>query len=164
MVEVEREDGQLLRALNELFLGHRTHQSARYTLEAPEGNERHSSSGVIVSTGTGGTGWGRSIAAQRGLLAMLPGPLDPHLAWFAREPWPSATSGDELSVGVLEPGQCLRLVSEMGEGGVIFGDGIESDSVEFTSGQVATVRVSQRRLRLLVGPARRVSSESSGHT
>jgi NAD kinase len=66
MVEVVLDDGQRLRALNEIYLGHRTHQSARYVIAAPgRGEERHSSSGVVVATGTGATGWALSIARAR---------------------------------------------------------------------------------------------------
>jgi NAD kinase len=70
MAHARLDDGQQLLALNEIFVGHRTHQSARYRIRpADEQEERHSSSGVIVSTGTGATGWARSIqrSAQTGL-------------------------------------------------------------------------------------------------
>lgn len=61
MVEARLDDVQRLLALNEIFLGHRTHQSARYRIAVEGANERHSSSGVVVATGTGATGWARSI-------------------------------------------------------------------------------------------------------
>jgi len=61
MVEARLGDGQVLRALNELFVGCRTHQSARYRLHYHEAEERHSSSGIIVATGTGSTGWAKSV-------------------------------------------------------------------------------------------------------
>ena len=55
-----------LLALNEIFVGHRTHQSARYRIACGGGSEEaQCSSGVIVATGTGATGWARSIARQR---------------------------------------------------------------------------------------------------
>src|SRR5262245_8246306 len=47
MAVAEREDGQRLLALNEVFIGHQTHQSARYRIRAGKKEERHSSSGVI---------------------------------------------------------------------------------------------------------------------
>jgi hypothetical protein len=40
MVEVATDDGQSLVALNEIYLGHPTHQSARYTVQAPGGRRR----------------------------------------------------------------------------------------------------------------------------
>jgi hypothetical protein len=38
----------------------------------------------------------------------------------------------------------------MGEGGVIFADGIESDRIEFLSGQVVTIRVAANTLNLII--------------
>ena len=43
----------------------RSHQSARYTLAVGERAERQSSSGLIVATGTGATGWAASIHRER---------------------------------------------------------------------------------------------------
>lgn len=149
LVEVSREDGQHLLALNEVFAGHASHQSALYSLSCPEGRERHSSSGVIVATGTGATGWARSIARQRGLDGQLPGPLDRRLAWFAREPFPTVTTGTRHDFGLLGEGDTLELLSEMGEGGTLFGDGIEADRLEFNSGQIARIRLADRALRLV---------------
>jgi hypothetical protein len=48
------------------------HQSARYTIEVDGADERQSSSGVIVSTGTGATGWCRSIARIQAPTLPLP--------------------------------------------------------------------------------------------
>ena len=66
MVEAALDDGQTLRALNEVYIGHTTHQSARYRIATPDGSsEGQSSSGVLVGTGTGATGWCRSAAVER---------------------------------------------------------------------------------------------------
>lgn len=148
LVEARRGDGMVIRALNEVFLGHKTHQSALYTLTVGGHSERHSSSGVIVSTGTGCTGWGRSIATQRGLEA-LPGIEEPSLAWFAREPFPSVSTGCSLDFGRVGAGETLRMVSEMGNGGTVFGDGIEVDNLDLPSGQWVEVGVCDRRLDLV---------------
>ena len=40
-------------------------------------------------------------------------------------------------------------MSELDEGGVVFGDGIESDRVDFGWGIQATIRVARERLRLV---------------
>lgn len=153
MAEAVREDGQRLLALNEVFVGHRTHQSARYRIRLGQREARHSSSGVIVSTGTGSTGWARSIITQRRLDEPMPAVDEPRLAMFVREPWPSVATTTELDFGSIPQEEELVLYSEMGEGGVFFADGIESDFVEFTDGQVLRVRVAEQRLNLVMPAA-----------
>jgi NAD kinase len=151
MVEVELDDGQRLVALNELFIGHPRHQSARYRIECAAGSERHSSSGVVITTGTGASGWARSIVREstRDSSFELPGPQDPRLAFFVREAWPSPTTGTTITSGLIEPGQRLELTSELDDG-VVFGDGIEADRLEFRWGVRASIRVAQRWLHLAV--------------
>lgn len=148
LVEATRADGLSLRAVNELFIGHQTHQSAVYTLHADGKSERQSSSGIIVATGTGATGWARSIARQRGI-SELPSPTDDALVWFVREPFPSVSTACTLEFGRIGPGETLQIVSELGDQGTIFGDGIEADRMDFGSGQVATVGLSGRKLDLV---------------
>ncbi len=151
MASAVREDGQRLLALNEVFIGHRTHQSARYTLVASGKEERHSSSGVICATGTGSTGWATSIARQRGITD-LPAPEEARLAWFVREPFPSVSTGASLDAGAIRPGEELVLRSEMGDDGVVFADGIETDRLEFLKGHALRVSLADERLNLVVSP------------
>ncbi len=168
MVQAESSDGQRLLALNEIFIGHRTHQSARYRIacmraqaSAPADDpaatpaalapsaERHSSSGVIVTTGTGATGWAKSIARARLGAAPLPAPLAPELAFFVREAWPSVATGTALTDGVLAPGDVLTLTSEMNDGGTAFGDGIEDDRLDLPYGQRLTISRAPTTLQLV---------------
>jgi hypothetical protein len=150
MALAEREDGQRLLALNEIFVGHRTHQSARYRLRVAGQEQRQSSSGLICTTGTGSTGWAKSIARQRNLEAELPTPEEPRLCWFVREPFPSVATGVDLDFGQLGPGQQLELSSELGDNGVIFADGIESDYLDFLDGQTVRLGLAEQTLRLVV--------------
>jgi len=149
MVEADLDDGQRLLALNELFLGHRSHQSARYRIRVETREESQSSSGLIVATGTGATGWAKSIHHDRGTGLKLPAPTAPSLAFFVREAWPSRSTQAGLTEGTLGQGTSLEVTSEMNEDGVIFGDGIESDRLEFTWGMRVAIRVAERRLRLI---------------
>ncbi|BCW85595.1 hypothetical protein NicSoilE8_32680 [Arthrobacter sp. NicSoilE8] len=148
------DDGQQLSALNEIFVGHASHQSARYQLTAPSftssggQTERQSSSGLIVSTGTGATGWCASIALERGGRA-LPAPTDPTLAWFVREAWPSPVTGASLTEGLLQAGEVLR-ITVASDQLVVFGDGMEDDRLIASWGQEITVQAGQRPLRLVV--------------
>jgi hypothetical protein len=151
MVEATLDDGQRVLALNEIFVGHRSHQSARYRIGWHGGFEHQSSSGVVVTTGTGATGWGRSISLERDTALTLPGPEERGLAFFVREAWPSPTFGTTLTEGLIGQAEQLEIVSELDEGGVIFGDGIEPDRVEFGWGLQATIRVAPEQLRLVAG-------------
>lgn len=151
MVAAQTDDGQALHALNELYVGHPTHQSARYRLTlAGEAPERQSSSGLIVSTGTGATGWCASIVRATASGVTLPEPEEPALAWFVREAWPSPATGVERTQGRLGDGDALQVVSET-DGLVVFGDGLEADRLLLAWGQAVTLRVSPRRLCLVAG-------------
>jgi len=148
MVAATLDDGQQLLALNEIFVGHATHQSARYTLSVDGRSERQSSSGLIVSTGTGATGWAASLNQTRAHPLPLPAPADPRLAWFVREAWPSATTSTQLVAGILQPPDRLIVACELGDGGVVFGDGIENDTLRVDWGQRVTVSTAERALHL----------------
>ncbi len=149
MVEARLDDGQVLIALNEVYVGHQTHQSSRYLLSFGEQQERQSSSGVIVATGTGASGWARSICNERQSNLALPHPSERRLAFFVREAWPSVASGTTLTEGIIDEPLCLRLICEMEEGGVAFGDGIEADHLSIGWGQEITVGVAGNHLRLV---------------
>jgi hypothetical protein len=148
MAAARLDDGQELLALNEVFVGHVSHQSARYALRVGERAERQSSSGLIVATGTGATGWAASIHRERRSSLRLPAPEEAALSFFVREPWPSATTGTELSEGLLGAGAALELQCEMNAGGVVFGDGIEADHLTLDWGQRVEVRVADSKLQL----------------
>jgi hypothetical protein len=145
------DDGQRLLALNEIFIGHRTHQSARYRIRWGETEETQSSSGVIVASGTGATGWARSIARQKGAPAPLPTPTDGRLAFFVREPFPSHATGTAIEQGAFAAPDVLRICSEMNEAGTVFGDGIEDDRIELQWGMRLHVGVAPTRLNLITG-------------
>ena len=149
MARAATDDGQVLEALNEVFVGHVSHQSARYELRVGDHCERQSSSGVLVATGTGATGWAASVNVARGTPLVLPGPEDGRLAWFVREAWPSAFTQTSLTAGSLAAGQELSLTCELGDGGTVFADGIEADHLELAWGQRVTVGVADRTLRLV---------------
>ncbi|MBM3999013.1 MAG: hypothetical protein FJ297_05625 [Planctomycetes bacterium] len=149
MAIAETDDGQTVRALNEIFIGHASHQSAKYVLERAGSLESQSSSGVIVATGTGATGWAASIHRERRDAPALPGGAERRLVYFAREAWPSATTGTLMTAGILDGDDELRMTSRMNEGGVVFGDGIEGDRIPFDWGRRLAVRIAPDTLRLV---------------
>ena len=149
MVEARLEDGQRLLALNEVFIGHQSHQSARYQIRWRKRKESQSSSGVIVSSGTGATGWARSVRQHRVCQIELPEPPERRLVFFVREAWPSVATGTSVREGSLRENQQLTIVSRMNEGGVIFGDGIEDDRIEFNWGRQVRLALAASRLHLV---------------
>ncbi len=164
LAEASLHDGQSLLAFNEIFIGARSHVSARYRLTVHGQTEAHSSSGVIVATGAGSTGWLKSIVTgAAGIAGGLAGtewtppapesyqlPWEsPRLTYAVREPFVSRTSAAGLVYGMLEPGDSLVIRSEMPEGGVLFSDGIEADALAFNAGALATIRLSTRRAHLV---------------
>jgi NAD kinase len=149
MIEARTGDGQRLLALNEIFVGHRSHQSARYTIAWRDRHERHSSSGVIVASGTGATGWAKSVHRCHRSSLPLPSPEARALAFFVREPWPSVSTGAELNEGLLQDAQTLTIASEMNDGGTLFGDGIEEDAIALDWALRATIGVADRALVLV---------------
>lgn len=162
MAKAALTNGQLLYAVNDLFIGARTHTSAFYEIAAAGQTERQSSSGLIVSTGLGSTAWFKSIVT--GSLAIAgaygtAGDAPPYLpqAWDARalrfavrEPFPSRSSQVNLVCGSLTEQEQLSVRSLMPENGVIFSDGIEADRLEFNSGTEARITVAERAGRLVV--------------
>jgi NAD kinase len=150
-VEARTDDGQRLLALNEVFIGHPSHQSARYCVTAPGAEPEHqSSSGVLVGTGTGATGWCRSLWLERRSGLPLPSPGDAWLVWFTREAWPGPSTGTACTEGVLGREQRLRITVET-DGLVVFGDGMERDHLELAWGQEVTVGTGPGSLALVVG-------------
>jgi NAD kinase len=149
MVQAGTDDGQRLTALNEIYIGQPSHQTARYAITLPDGcTERQASSGLIVSTGTGTTGWCRSAWLERHSSLILPAPAEPRLAWFVREAWPSPATGTTYTEGELAAGQSLSLIAESDEL-VLFGDGIETDAIQLNWGQAARISVADQTLRML---------------
>ncbi len=150
MVAATLDDGQRLLGLNEVYLGHPTHQSSRYLLATPDGHrERQSSSGVIVGTGTGATGWCASIARERATVPVPPGPEEPALCWYVREAWPSPATGVALTAGRLSAGETLELTCES-ELLVGFADGVESDRLSLRWGQRISFGTADQHLTLVV--------------
>lgn len=149
MVAAHLDDGQELVGLNEVYLGHATHQSSRYTLSTVDGRrERQSSSGVVVGTGTGATGWLASLAGSRRDAPAPPEPGESALLWFVREAWPSPATGVSLTAGQLHDAESLTIACES-ERLVIFADGVEQDHLELGWGQQVTIGLAARRLHLV---------------
>ena len=153
-------DGQRLLAFNDLFLGARSHVSALYRIERGKRSETQSSSGVLVSTGAGSTGWISSVFNMAsGVTSFCGGrPVtgirmqweDRRLLYVVREPFISRHSQAGIVAGMLETGEELVLESLMPSGGAIFSDGMEADFLQFNSGAIVRVRAAEQRAHLVV--------------
>jgi hypothetical protein len=149
MVQAVTDDGQRLQALNEIYVGSPTHQTARYELRAPgRSPEQQASSGLLVGTGTGATGWCRSAWLERHSELALPTATDPDVIWFVREAWPSPASGTRCTEGTCTAGDALE-IGIRSDRLVAFGDGIEADALELTWGQTVRVGPASTRLHLI---------------
>ena len=161
LAEARMNDGQRLLAFNDLFLGAQTHVSARYRIHWRKAEEPQSSSGVLVSTGAGSTGWMSSVFHMAAGVATLGGtpPVkgmrldweDRRLLFVVREPFLSRHSQVNIVAGLVEPQDKLVLESLMPSGGVIFSDGIEADFLRFNSGATVTVGAAAETAQLVVG-------------
>ena len=162
MAKASLANGQVLYAVNDLFIGARSHVSAVYEIATGQQRERQSSSGLIVTTGLGSTAWFKSIVTGSLAIAGQFGstragahydalPWDAQELRFAvREPFPSKSSQVDLVCGSLTTSDALKLRSLMPENGVIFSDGIEADRLDFNSGTEATIGIAERQGRLIV--------------
>jgi NAD kinase len=179
LARAQTSDGQMLLAFNDLFIGETSHQSAHYRLRlggtAPQkakklgsntpapASERQSSSGVIVSTGAGSTGWLSSVRTMAERVGAFFGgqpiaPLsmnwnDPRLFFVVREPFVSKHSQASTVVGWVDHGHELHVESLMPQTGTIFSDGMEADRLVFTSGMTVRIGPAPRPARLVVATA-----------
>ena len=160
LAEARLGDGQRLLAFNELFVGARTHVSARYRMHWKSHQEAQSSSGILVATGAGSTGWLSSVYQMVSAVATFtggtPGPPmrldweDRRLVFVVREPFVSRHSQASIVTDVIAPGERLVLESTMPGGGAIFSDGIEADYLAFDSGTTATIGAARETANLVV--------------
>ena len=157
-VEARTNDGQVMLGVNDLFIGPKSHVSARYNIHWNGQSESHSSSGIIISTGFGSTGWFQSIlAGAMGVSGTSEHARANGFAWdtkslqFAvREPFPSNTTGTELVFGSVDTNKPLKLESLMPENGVMFSDGLQNDFIAFNSGCTVEIGVSKKIGRLII--------------
>lgn len=160
MAKASAKDGQEMLAVNDLFIGQRTHTSAQYDIHWNENCENQSSSGIIVSTGLGATGWYKSIMAEARKIAGIFGcgtiadePIgwsDDRLTFVVREPYPSRFTQAGIVYGKLEKEDKFKVVSKMAANGVVFSDGMESDAIEFNAGSEIEVSIADKKGRLVV--------------
>ena len=165
LAKAELADGQTLLAFNDFFIGARSHVSARYSIEIDDQQEVQSSSGIIVSTGAGSTGWLQSVyAGAAGVIEALGGRVVPppnggrldwdaeQLVYSVREPFPSIATQASIVHGMFSDETPLKITSQMATNGVVFSDGVEADYLEFNSGAALTIATAPNKALLIVPP------------
>lgn len=160
LAEASLNDGQRLLAFNDLFIGASSHISARYKISYNKKTEEQSSSGIIVSTQSGSTGWLSSIFNMTyGMQRFIEkndtktkrAKLNDHqLMFVVREPFQSKKSQIGLTAGILTGQIKLIVESFMPTNGVIFSDGIEADFMNFNSGSIATIGTAPEKAMLVI--------------
>lgn len=162
LAEANTNDGQRLVAFNDLFIGPGSHTSARYKITYDNKTEEQSSSGIIVSTGAGSTGWLSSLLnmangiqntfskSQSGKVKFSM-PWDTNqLVYVVREPFQSKYSKIELSAGMIRTNEKLTIESFMPSNGIIFSDGIEADFINFNSGTRVEIGTASQKAMLII--------------
>lgn len=161
MAKAVTNDGQEMLAVNDFFIGPKSHTSAQYDLTICHTlghvvTESQSSSGIIVSTGIGQTGWYKSVMAQAKAACGWFGYAssddykkigweEKKLSFVVREPFPSNITDATIVFGTLEEGDSFRVLSKMPENGVIFSDGMEADAIEFNSGVEVSIGMAETK-------------------
>lgn len=157
--EAKLNDGQRLLAFNDLFIGASTHISAKYKISYNNNIEEQSSSGLIVSTPAGSTGWLSSIfnmsygianMFEKNLKPKRPKLKDNELLFAVREPFQSVRTQIGITSGIIRTQNSLTIESLMPTSGVIFSDGIESDFLRFNSGSIATIGVAKETAKIVI--------------
>lgn len=162
MAQAKTQDDQVMLAVNDLFVGQKTHVSARYDITWNRRTEYQSSSGIIISTGLGSTGWYRSVMTQAagiaGEFGIGSGNFkyadmqwdENKLIFVVREPFPSCSTRTDIIYGKLTETDTFKILSKMPGNGVVFSDGIESDAIEFNAGTEITIQIAPRKGILVV--------------
>lgn len=164
LAQVTLNNKQYLLAVNDFFVGHKSHVSARYSVTIGNKTEKQSSSGIVISTGLGSTAWLKSLLTGAVSISskilhkdikftsdMYEIPWDSdNLYYTVREPFASKTTGVALVFGKITKSVHLKVVSQMGEHGVIFSDGIENDYLEFNAGTQAIFSLANHKGLLVV--------------
>ena len=153
------DDDRAVWGVNDIFIGRKDHISARYGISFCGRSEHQSSSGIVVSTGVGSTGWLRSIATmvaalcpdnEENELSSPPEATSDELLFVVREPFPSPSTGTRIVTGRIMPGEPLVVTSEMPEGGYIFSDGVTEKALAWKAGSKVTVSVGERYVERIV--------------
>ncbi len=158
LAKAQLSDGNILYAVNEFLIGRSDNRSSYYKIKYDNQEEQHSSSGVIIATGVGSSGWTESIISSAERLTESESPLrvitpawgDNHLLFIVREGFTSNNSFAEISFGKVDERHPLELTSTMPHGGSILSDGVTENVVTFDAGTSVIITPAKKKLCLVI--------------
>jgi hypothetical protein len=161
MAEARLSDNQRMLAFNDFYIGCSSHVSSRYSIMFDGKREEQSSSGIIISTGAGSTGWLSSIfnmvhnvnISSQSITEANHLKIDwesNKLIFVVREPFKSHITQTDLGYGIITKNKPLVISSSITKGGVIFSDGVEADFLSFNSGSTAHIGIAKEKANLVV--------------
>ena len=161
MAKAQLNDGQTLLAFNDFYIGADSHVSSRYSIEFNGNKEEQSSSGILISTGAGSTGWLSSIFNMTNTINKHHNKNsknnkttldwnDNKLIFVVREPFLSKMSQTNIGYGEITKNRKLKIESNMPTNGVIFSDGVESDFLNFNSGSIVEIEIADEKANLII--------------
>ncbi|WP_298421114.1 sugar kinase [uncultured Kordia sp.] len=162
MAKATLNDGQTLLAFNDFYIGADSHVSSRYQIEFNGKKEQQSSSGIIISTGAGSTGWLSSVFNMTKNIGEFHYQNttncsstfawnDDQLVFVVREPFLSKMSQTNIGYGIITKTCSLKIESNMPTKGIIFSDGIETDFLNFNSGSTVEINIADEKATLIIG-------------
>ena len=161
LAEAQLNDGQRLLAFNDFYIGANSHVSSRYKIHLKGQEEQQSSSGIIISTGAGATGWMSSVVNMFSYENTMRCHefthrvrhltwTDEQLVFVVREPFKSKVTQTDIGFGTINRRHSLVIESLMPMKGVIFSDGIEADFLHFNSGAKVTIGIADQKAHLII--------------
>lgn len=157
MAKATMNDGQTLLAFNDFYVGARSHISFKYAITFKDNRQQQSSSGIIVSTGAGSTGWLSSVYNMAHNVNRTKVGEKHSFSWdsrklkfVVREPFLSKTSEINLGMGSITQNTPLQIESFMAGNGLVFSDGVESDFLNFNFGNTLTISLAEETACLVL--------------
>ena len=129
-------------AVNEIFIGNsKPYHTSRYIIKIKGRKEFQKSSGLIITTRTGNTGWAKSASKKT-----LTIPKN-KFGYVVREPYFGKLTKPKLVQGTLNNNETLKVFSEMHEGILVMDSSFQEH--KFTDKFKAEIKISKKHLNII---------------
>lgn len=133
---------------SELFVGERERvYMSRYVLKHGDVEETQKSSGLLITTGAGSTGWYDSACRYLHPDGNVFARTEPKFVFLATEPSKGRLNRSKLLEGTVQAGESLRIQSLNDSSGLVSVDSL--DEVLFSRGATLEVRISPHALKVI---------------